>query len=390
MKRLLRIGFDIFITSLTPIITWFLIGIIIDKDLTNTFTLTYPLQCLMGIIISIFGVGANVSRIKDKNKNSANNGVIYGTIISVVLFGLITFNCSDYIKFMNLNEKTYLIFCTYSILQILLQTILHLILIKLYYLDLNKKANKYSITFNLLNFIVLIGTTLITRNQVLISSITLSTLIIFDAILVFKNIDTFDMKLNLKKCFKYDSVSCSISIMFFIIYLFGFSNSFSFGEKYIVAITFATLITDIQWDMTSAIKTSAKIDIVRGKFNYNYHFKNAVTYILLLIASVILIGFTVYPIYNPDTSIVSIFILLHLADFIITPFKDIKMCYLEIEYSPTKTTMNTIIAYIIRTIISILPTPFCTIFGQICATIYELIYSKITYRKFKKLNKKRS
>ncbi len=57
----------------------------------------------MGIIISIFGVGANVSRIKDKN--SANNGVIYGTTISVVLFGLIAFNCSDYIKFMNLNKK---------------------------------------------------------------------------------------------------------------------------------------------------------------------------------------------------------------------------------------------------------------------------------------------
>lgn len=44
-----------------------------------------------------------VSRIKDKN--SANNGVIYGTTISVVLFGLIAFNCSDYIKFMNLNKK---------------------------------------------------------------------------------------------------------------------------------------------------------------------------------------------------------------------------------------------------------------------------------------------
>ena len=173
MKRLLRIGFDIFITSLTPIITWFLIGIIVNKDLTNTFTLTYPLQCLMGIIISIFGIGANVSGIKDKNKNSADNGIIYGTIISIILFGIIAFNCSDYIKFMNLDERTYLVFCTYSILQILLQTILHLVLRKLYYLDLNKKANIYSITFNLLNFIVLISATLITKNQFLISSITL-------------------------------------------------------------------------------------------------------------------------------------------------------------------------------------------------------------------------
>ena len=135
MKRLLRIGFDIFIMSLTPIITWFLIGIIIDKNLTNTFVLTYPMQCIMGIIISIFGVGANVSKIKDKNKNSANNGIVYGTIISIIIFGLIALYCKDYIRFMNLDEKTYSIFCTYSILQILLQTVLHLILTKLYYLD---------------------------------------------------------------------------------------------------------------------------------------------------------------------------------------------------------------------------------------------------------------
>ena len=78
MKRLLRIGFDIlFILSLTPILSWFFIGLLIDKDLTNVFTLTYLLQCLMGIFISIFGTGANVSGIKDNNPNSSDNGIIY-------------------------------------------------------------------------------------------------------------------------------------------------------------------------------------------------------------------------------------------------------------------------------------------------------------------------
>ena len=262
MKRLLRIGFDIFITSFTPIIAWFLIGLIISKDLTNVFTLTYPLQCLMGIIVSIFGVGANVSGIRDKNKNSANNGILYGTIISIIIFGLIALNCKHYISFMNMNNDIYLTFCTYSILQILLQTILHLILTKLYYLELNEKANKISFLFNIINFITLISSALITKNQLFVSIITLSILTIFDIILFLKNIDKVDLKLNLKNCFKYDSVSCSISIMYFIIYLFGFSNSFSFGKKYVVAITFATLITDIQWDMSTAIKTVAKIMII--------------------------------------------------------------------------------------------------------------------------------
>lgn len=384
MKRLLRIGFDIFITSFTPIIAWFLIGLIISNDLTNVFTLTYPLQCLIGIIVSIFGVGANVSGIRDKNKNSANNGILYGTIISIIIFGLIALNCKHYISFMNMNNDIYLTFCTYSILQILLQTILHLILTKLYYLELNEKANKISFLFNIINFLTLISSALITKNQLFVSIITLSILTIFDIILFLKNIDKVDFKLNLKNCFKYDSVSCSISIMYFIIYLFGFSNSFSFGEKYVVAITFATLITDIQWDMSTAIKTVAKIDIVKEKFNYNDQFKNAIKFTTLLIISVILMGLIIYPIYNPNVVIVFIFVLLHILDFVITPFKNIKMCYLEIEHSPAKTTINTIIAYIIRTVISLLPTPFCTIIGQICSSTYELIYAKITYKKFKK------
>ena len=387
MKRLLKIGFDIFITSFTPIITWFLIGIIINKDLINVFSLTYPLQCLMGIIISIFGVGANVSGIRDKNKNSANNGILYGIIISIILFGLIALNSKHYINFMNMNEDIYLIFCTYSILQILLQTVLYLILTKLYYLELNKKANKISFLFNIINFITLIGIAFVTKNQLLTSIITLFILAIFDIILFVKIIDKIDFKLNLKNCFKYDSVSCSMNFMYFIIYLFGLSNSFSFGEKYVVAITFATLITDIQWDVSAAVKNVAKIDIVKEKFDYIEHFKNAIKFTLLLIISVILTGLIIYPIYNPNLLIVCIFIFLHIIDFAMTPFKNIKMCYLEIEYSPTKTTINTIIAYIIRTVISLLPTPFCTIMGQICSSVYELIYAKVTYKKFKKIAK---
>lgn len=381
MKRLLRISFDIFITSFTPIITWFLIGIIINKDLANVFTLTYPLQCLMGIIISIFGVGANVSAYKDKNKNGADNGIIYGGLVSIIIFGLIALNCEHYINFMNMNNDVYLVFCTYSILQILLQTILHLILTKLYYLELNKQANKISLLFNITNFFVLIITALITKNQIIITIITLSILTIFDLILLLKNIEKVDFKLNLKNCFKYDSVSCSMSIMFFIIYLFGFSNSFSFGEKYIVAITFATLVTDIQWDMNSAVKTVAKIDIVKKKFDYNYHFKNAIKFTIMLILSVLFMSIIMYPIYKPEIMIVSIFILLHIVDFIMTLFINIKLCYLELEHSAAKTTINTIIAYIIRTIISLLPTPFCTILGQICSSTYELIYAKINYKK---------
>ena len=344
MKRLLRISFDIFITSLTPIVSWFLIGIIIDKNLTNVFSLTYPLQCLYGVIVSIFGVGANVSIYKDNNKNASNNGIFYGTIISTIIFALIAINASSYIGFMNMDESIYMTFYRYSTIQILLQTILQLVLTKLYYLEENKKANKISILFNLINFTILILTALITKNQLITSVVTLFVLVIFILTLLFKYIGKVDFKLNLKSCLKYDSVSLAHSVLFFLMYLFGFSNSFAFGEKYVVAITYATLVTDLQWDVAEAIKTVAKIDIVKNKFDYAYHFRNAVKLILILIFTVLLMSVSLYQIYKPDILTISIFISLHIVDFITVSQIYIKMCYLEIEYSPAKTTANNIIA----------------------------------------------
>lgn len=381
MKRLLRVSFDIFIASFTPIISWFLIGLIIDKNLTNVFTLTYPLQCLYGVLVSIFGVGANVCVYKDKNKNAANNGIFYGTVISTIIYVLIAINVSRYIEFMNMDKNIYMTFCKYSVIQILLQLILELVLTKLYYLDENKKANKISILFNFINFIVLILTAIITKSQLITSVVTLSVLTIFIIILLFKYMGKIDFKLNLKNCLKYDPVSLVHSILFFLIYLFGFSNSFAFGEKYVVAITFATLVTDLQWDVTAAVKTVAKIDIVKNKFDYDYHLKNAVKLIIILISSVLLMSICLYPIYKPDMFIVSIFMAWHITDFMLVPLTSIKMCYLEMEYSPTKTTTNNIIAFVIRMIVCLLPTPFCTIIGQMCSSIYELIYATIIYKK---------
>lgn len=380
MKRLLRISLDIFISSLIPIISWFLIGLIIDKNLTNVFSLTYPLQCIMGILVSVFGVGANVCIYKDKNKNASNNGIFYGTIVSIIIYLLAFINCSKYIDFMNMDKNIYMILCKYSIIQILLQTILHLILTKLYYLEENKKANEISILFNFINFAILILVALITKDQLITSIITLFVLIIFIVILLFKYVGKIDLKLNIKNCLKYDSVSFTHSVLFFLIYLFGFSNSFAFGEDYVIAITFATLVTDLQWDIADAIQTVAKIDIVKNKFNYNYHFKNAMKLVGILIFSVLLMSICLYPVYRPNMVIITIFISWHIIDFMMVPPTVIKMRYLEIEYSSLKTTINNIIAYMIRTIICLLPTPFCTIIGQICSSTYELIYATIVYK----------
>ncbi len=386
MKRLFRVSFDILITSIVPIISWFLLGIILDNHLLNIFSLTYPLQCLMGIIIAIFGVGANITIYKDNNKNAGDNGIFYGSMLSIFIYGFVIFNSDTYISFMNMDCTVYRTFGTYSIIQILFVTILQLILTKLYYKEENKKANKIAICFNFINFITLITTAIITKNQIITAFVAGLSMFIMDIYLLIKNIEKIDFKLNIKNCFKYNSVSFCISVMFFIMYLFGFSNSFEYGEKYIIAITFATLVTDMQWDIADAVRTVAKVDLAKKKFNYNEHLKNALKLYFLLILSVLLMSFIIYPFYKPNLKIVSIFISLHILDFIVTPFTEIKVCFLQLEDSALKMTLNSIIAYIIRTIVAFAPTPFCTIIGQMCSSLYELICTKINYRKYENRN----
>ena len=79
MRRLLRIGFDLSLLSFIPILSWFLLGITVDENLINIFTLTYPIQFIYYIIQSIFSTGANISKQKDKNNNAVMSGILIGS-----------------------------------------------------------------------------------------------------------------------------------------------------------------------------------------------------------------------------------------------------------------------------------------------------------------------
>lgn len=383
MKRLLRVSFDIFISSVTPILTWFLLSIILDKKLINVFTLTYPLQCLSGIITAIFGMGANICIYKDNNKNSSNNGIFYGLLVSLVIFIYILFNNDGYIKLMNMNANDYHIFSIYSIIQLFNQTIVMLILNKLYYMEENKKANKISLLFNMSYFVITIVISLITFNQFLVMIYTSIIMSLFTLIILITNIGKIDFKLNFYNAFKYNSVSIVNNIFFFIIYLFGFKNSFAYGTKYIVAINLATLVTDLQWDIETSVSTVAKIDISKNKFVYKEHLKNALKLNVILISSVIIMSLIGVFIYKPNMFIFLIFMTWHIIDYMLTPFTNIKISYLQLEYSSFKTTFNEMIAFAIRTFMSFIPTPFCTIIGQMCSSIYEFTYSTIKFGKIR-------
>ena len=388
MKRLLRISFDLSLLSFIPIILWFLLGIIIDKNLINIFTLTYPLQFIYYIFRSIFSTGANISKEKDKNKDAVMSGLVIGSIISLITFLLILLNIDGYINFMNMDVNTYKTFAIYSVIEIFVSLEFSFILNKLYYENENKIANKYSIIFNLLNFVLLVGTSLITKNQSIIVITTLIPLFSFTLYIIIKNSDKFKLRLNIFKCIKYDSVELFNNIGFLLIFLFGLSNAINFGEKYTLALTFVALITDTQWDTAEAIVTAATIDISKNNFNYKEHRRNAYKLLSILFLTSLIMFSLLYRFYDLDFKITMIYFAFEIVNFLIYPIYRIKTCYLQLEWSAFKTTGNKIFSLFLRMILSLTKTPFCTGIGQACSSVYQFITVSIFFKLNFKVDKK--
>ena len=388
MKRLLRISFDLSLLSFIPIILWFLLGIIVDKNLINIFTLTYPLQFLYYIFRSVFSTGANISKEKDKNKDAVMSGLVIGSIISLITFLLILINIDGYINFMNMDVNIYKTFTIYSVIEIFISLEFAFILNKLYYEGQNKLANKYSIMFNLLNLVLLVGTSLITKNQSVIVITTLIPLFLFTLYIIIKNSDKFKLKLNIPKCIKYDSVELFNNIGFLLIFLFGLSNAINFGEKYTLALTFVALITDTQWDTADAIVTAATIDISKNNFNYKEHKRNAYKLLGILFLTSLIMFSLLYRFYDLDFKITMIYFAFEIVNFLIYPIYRIKTCYLQLEWSAFKTTGNKIFSLFLRMILSLTKTPFCTGIGQACSSVYQFITVSIFFKLNFKVDKK--
>ena len=380
MKRLLRISFNSAFFSFIPVLSWFALGIIVDKNLTNVFTLTYPIQFIWLMMKSMFGTGANISKEKDKNENAVLSGMTLGIIIGFFLFGFILLNIESYIKFMNMDVTIYKDFAIYSVIQLYIQLIFAFVLEKLYFENKNKLANKYCITLNLLNFIVLVISALLFKNKMTIVIITLLSILIYVIIVTIKSYKKFKFNCNVWNFIKYDSVEIFNNFAFFLIFLFGLSNALEYGEKYAIALTFVALITDTQWDSFGAISTVAKIDISQQTFNYKQHRNNAYKLLLILCFTILIMFIALYNLYELDWWITLIFLSFEISNFIIYPIYRIKTCFLQLEYSATKTTSNKIIASTLRMIVSLFKTPYCTGLGQVCSSIYQFISINFIFR----------
>ena len=381
MKRLLRISLDTTIFSLIPVLSWFVLGLLVDKNLINVFTLTYPIQFIYSIMLSVFGVGPNILKEKEKNPNIVMSSLIVGIIVGFLIFGFLALNIDHYIRFMHMDVATYHTFGLYSVIQLYIQLLFALILEKLYYEDRNTLANWYTISLNILNFIVLVITAILFKNQIYIVSITLIAISIYVIFVLIKEFQKFKFDFHIIKCIGYDSVDICDSIFFFLIYLFGISNVASFGEEYMMAMNFITLVTDTQWDTIDAISTVAKIDISRGCFNYYEHRKNAYQLLGILFISILVLMLIMLPFYELNILLVLLYLSVDIIGFLVYPIYRIKTCFLQLEYSSFKTTTNKFITSILRTILSFFKTPFCTAIGQLSSAFYQLITINFLFHK---------
>lgn len=381
MKRLLRIASNLAIFSFIPILSWFCLGLLVDKNLVNVFTLTYPLQFIFALLKSIFATGANISKERDKDENAVLSGMTAGTVVGLVIFGLFAINAKKYVEFMNMDFEIYKEFAVYSILQLYIQLVFSFVLEKLYFDGEEKKANKYCIQLNLLNFIVLIITAIFTKNKMIIAGITLMAIFVYVLVVAIKQYKKFKFELHIIKYIKYESVEIANNILFFLIFLFGLSNAMEFGEKYTVALNFVALITDTQWDSFEAISTVAKIDISKNEFNYKEHRNNAYKLDVILMVTTFIMLLISYRFYELDLGITLIYLSFELINFIIYPVYKIKTCYLQLTKFVKEITTNEITAGILRFFISLLKTPYCTGIGQVTSSLYQFFTVNIMFNK---------
>jgi len=376
MKRLLKISFDQALLSLTPILSWFCLSLLVDKELINVFSIVYPMQYCYYIIRSPFSTGANISRVRDRNPHAVTSGMLMGLVLSIAVFGLVAVHVDDYIAFMNMDVGVYRNFTLYAILVLGLQTVFSFVLDKLYYEGRNTRANRYSFGFNLLSFVSLVGAALFTKSQVQIIAISLVIMTVYTFAVFLRNFQPTRFRLNILHCIKYDSVDLASAVIYLLIFLFGFSSSFAYGESFTLALTFATLITDTQWDTLKAIRITAKIDLSRNDFNFVRHVKNAYKLLAILFASTALMWVGLYRFYDLDLGLAIVYLSFEIISFLISPFFYLRMNFIQLEYSASKATLIESSSSLLRLVISLIPGPF----NMGIAEVMSCLYSEVTVR----------
>lgn len=371
MKRIFRIGSGLFIFSIVPIASWLLLAIILkDSRISNVFSITYAMQFVWAIFKHFFGSAANIDKEKTQNQNAVWNSIFWGTIFSFIVFSIPCIFVDNYISFFGQDPEFYRIYVLYSLVLLCLQTLLALIVEKMYFEDCEKKANLHLFLFNIINFVVLISLSLIIKTTWIALLITIIILFIYIIVLYSIEFEKFKINFSFFHNFKYESANIASNTFMMLIYLFGFQNAFSAGPEYLLALNLVSLCTDAQWDSLGAIDTIAKIDISKKRLQYKKLIKESYLFTCCVIISSAIMLFSFFSIYSVDLKIAIIYFIFQVIDMLLTPYFTIIKCYTQLEYSPLINTILNLFVKIIRISLAIfILSPYCTEIGQLTESV---------------------
>ena len=378
-----QISLDTLMISALPIFLWIILGMILRAEIANVFALTYPLQFVYMIFVSVFAIGPNVTARKKRNKNVIFSNMIFGMVVAGALTLVMCLNVDWYITLMNMEPEIYHDFCIYNIVLIFFSFMIQVISQKLYYEGKNKESNIANLTFNITNFVLIIIFT-----AVMVEGMAILLALIIDAIvlgfLLVKYFQPTKFELMLKNNIKNSSFGILDNVGMVMIYGVGYWNSFAYGQKYIDAINFESLTTDTQWDMLEdTINTTAKIDLTEKKFNYKKSLKEAYKFVFVMFGTILVINLALFWYYQPELWILAVLLLVQVIDMLMRPLIMYRWNYLQIEDNKAEHNVAFLIIRFVTVLASFLPTAFCTYIGQLVTAGLEYIYAKIKCRKVK-------
>ena len=382
MKKLFSIASTDCIQSILPILMWYVLGIAYkDTDYFNVFTLTYPFQFIMQLVLGLIIVGT----IKYEKKNKAeNNDYAYSSlIISLIIFsifvGIVTLNIDEILKYLNtaLKYKNVYIFG-------LLCMMFDIFVIGVSRIEQYKEQDKSAFIISVKYYTYKILSIIIVRALVKENNLALVITLIFIAVYILilgvTKIKIHKFRLNVFKGLKYQ-ISGSVSdIAMFIIYFVGLQKVVSGSPSFLTAYNIAAMCTDTQWDILySAIDTNTSIEVCNNTYDKNIKklLKSSVLYsIILFLSSLAMI--VINHIINPfDVRAAINILLIECIWFPCYAMKYVFESWLKLEYNGVWLVIIPLVIYIIRTFASfVILSKYALSLGVLIAAI--LGYTSIT------------
>ena len=389
MKRYFNMTLTFFFFSLLNALTYLMLGVILhDTSLSQTFSITYPLQFVLSILLSFFVSASSIRANKENNENCVQSGMTLGTIFAVFIFGIVAIFVDNYVKFMNMDAGHFRIFTLMSIAQLFFTFTISTVTETMYFKNEDKKANICNSCFIILNFLSVTLSALITSNQLAILIVNISSLYIYVSIWFCLTIKKFKFDFNVIKNFKYESLYILGDIFMLVIYLFGYSKAFGYGEEYVTALNFVNLITDPQWDALGGINKIAKIEISQNCYNYKKALKHSALVTLFYTLTSTVLFFSLFKVYNVVLWIGGVYLAIQISDMLLNSVKANIQTYLQLEFSPTITTIIYVVCKSVRTVLSIIiMNAFNTNIAQLVCGVLGLILFEIFRFKYFKCDK---